>query len=986
MADIDKDELEKTLRVFQKEFYNLKEENGNLIFPVFNVLPSKKDYPDYYEIIKRPVSLNTLKKRVPHYTDPQSFLNDIVQIAWNARIYNAPESAIYSYSRIMDKHIRTNIVPKLIQKYPHVVYPNLGPLPEAEDNKEQEKILAKYGTSTVEPPRKKITIKPIHNLEPKEEPEQKRIRRLRIVSKKVEVPMDSALEKENKEPAPAQVPIQIPPQLEQNDLQKQQEELHQQQQLLQQHLSTHDLEPSSVPESIETTQEPELPGMATSDVDQAYSLTQLQQPPVYPASELTQEARSLSQFHQEQSDLPQLQLPIMKHTSNKPVHRGRGRPHKARSPDGSPSGTPGYSYSKSVQPKAHIKRGRPPVIDLPYVQRIKNILKNLKRERDPSKKRWLTAPFERLPIEFQNSNIKKMIPNALSLNDIRKKSKWRKYKNFQSFQEDFAQMFQTFKLFYKSDVNMLRNVSNLETVFANMARTELAKPDRVFLPEGEVRVPFEDVDVNGTTYSIGDWVLIKNPNDETKPTVGQIFRIWGMPDGSKWFNACWYFRPEQTVHRVDRLFYKNEVMKTGQYRDNLVADLLGKCYVVHFTRYQRGDPDMKIEGPLFICEFRYNESDKGFNKIRTWKACLPEELRDQDEPTIPVGTRKFFKYPSPIRQLLPSNATPNDPIPDAVEGVAGGPPLVGAVYLRPPLKRDDLGEYASSPDSPKHIIRPGEPYGEGKIDFEMGTLTLSQSQVGKMSYYQAKKAQAALNAEVNAGRMPAQVHTGFEIGTTNNAAIQLTESITLQKLKQRQLQQLQEQQEQQRQQQMKNRTTNYNFTKIVNNMSPQAAKNALTSVVTDSPGAFTLPISITKDVETLQHSYNTDPKKTLERTIPQKRARGEVVWFKGPSVRIEERFLNLANSGASDFTLNKLFPWNNKNKLDFKEVQEELIEHTRSTRHNRKKEVFEDDEEFKISDEDADNGENNNFVGTYSFGLRPSAKFIAHKLEETKVD
>ena len=145
----------------------------------------------------------------------------------------------------------------------------------------------------------------------------------------------------------------------------------------------------------------------------------------------------------------------------------------------------------------------------------------------------------------------------------------------------------------------------------------------------------------------------------------RIFRLWKTSDGEEWLNACWYYRPEQTVHRVDRLFYKNEVMKTGQYRDNLVKDIVSKCFVVHFTRFQRGDPAVKVDGPLFVCEFRYNESDKAFNKIRTWRACLPEEIRDQEEETIPVNGRKFFKYPSPIRQLLPRNASEHDRIPQA---------------------------------------------------------------------------------------------------------------------------------------------------------------------------------------------------------------------------------------------------------------------------------------------------------------------------------
>ena len=50
---------------------------------------------------------------------------------------------------------------------------------------------------------------------------------------------------------------------------------------------------------------------------------------------------------------------------------------------------------------------------------------------------------------------------------------------------------------------------------------------------------------------------------------------------------CWYYRPEQTCHAVDRLFFLNEVCKTGQYRDHLVDDIVGPCYVIFLTRYQK---------------------------------------------------------------------------------------------------------------------------------------------------------------------------------------------------------------------------------------------------------------------------------------------------------------------------------------------------------------------------------------------------------------
>lgn len=259
----------------------------------------------------------------------------------------------------------------------------------------------------------------------------------------------------------------------------------------------------------------------------------------------------------------------------------------------------------------------------------------------------LTDLFERLPDRHRDANYYIMIANPISLQDINKKVKTRRYKTFQEFQNDFNLMLTNFRISHRGDPESIKISNILEKTFTSLARFELSKPDRSFIPEGELRYPLDEVIVNNISYHVGDWALLRNQNDPQKPIVGQIFRLWKTPDGKQWLNACWYYRPEQTVHRVDRLFYKNEVMKTGQYRDHLVSNLVGKCYVIHFTRYQRGNPDMKLEGPLFVCEFRYNESDKIFNKIRTWKACLPEEIRDLDEATIPVNGRKFFKYPSP---------------------------------------------------------------------------------------------------------------------------------------------------------------------------------------------------------------------------------------------------------------------------------------------------------------------------------------------------
>ncbi|CCE63594.1 hypothetical protein TPHA_0F01090 [Tetrapisispora phaffii CBS 4417] len=386
-------------------------------------------------------------------------------------------------------------------------------------------------------------------------------------------------------------------------------------------------------------------------------------------------------------------------------------------------------HTHNNQQRKHIRRGRPPIIDFPYVQRIKNVFKMLKKEIDQAGES-LTSTFEKLPVSIEE--YKQIIDNPMTLEDVRKNVRGRKYKDFMTFKKDMDLMlsnYQTYNL-YKDHKQNLKRYEILFSKFNLYCEVELNKPDKDFIPEsGDLRYPLNEVKWGNVLYSIGDWVLLKNPNDEAKPIVGQIFKMWNTTDGKIWLNVCWYFRPEQTVHRYDRLFYKNEVVKSGQYRDHTFTSVLGKCYVVHFTRFQRGDPAniKNLDIPLFICEYRYNENDKNFNKIRTWRACMPEEIRDQEEVTIPVPGRKFFKYLSPLAHLLSPTATFTDPIPEATAGAHNGPPAIGAVYIRPVLEKDDLGEYSTSPDCPRYIIRPNDPQPEGIIDFKNGIIVTKES-------------------------------------------------------------------------------------------------------------------------------------------------------------------------------------------------------------------------------------------------------------------
>lgn len=182
----------------------------------------------------------------------------------------------------------------------------------------------------------------------------------------------------------------------------------------------------------------------------------------------------------------------------------------------------------------------------------------------------------------------------------------------------------------------------------------------------------------------GDWVHINNQNDATKPIVAQIYRTWQDKVGQKWVNACWYYRPEQTVHSFEKHFYENEVIKTGQYRDHRIEEIVDRCFVMFVTRYNKGRPrGFPANKEVYVCESRYNDEKHKLARIKTWASAVPDEVREKDyEMELFPAPRKLRKIPSPIKHLLRDDAKAGDPLPKPTWGAPNAPPLVGAVHCR----------------------------------------------------------------------------------------------------------------------------------------------------------------------------------------------------------------------------------------------------------------------------------------------------------------
>lgn len=75
---------------------DVTDENGRDRSELFMELPDKREYRDYYAIIKRPISLEMIRKRIGgnHYTSLHAFKEDFATIWQNARTYNEEDSLV----------------------------------------------------------------------------------------------------------------------------------------------------------------------------------------------------------------------------------------------------------------------------------------------------------------------------------------------------------------------------------------------------------------------------------------------------------------------------------------------------------------------------------------------------------------------------------------------------------------------------------------------------------------------------------------------------------------------------------------------------------------------------------------------------------------------------------------------------------------------------------------------------------------------------
>ncbi|XP_013864490.1 protein polybromo-1 [Austrofundulus limnaeus] len=81
------------------------EPSGRLVSELFQKLPSKMQYPDYYAIIKEPIDLKIIAQKIQlgHYRSVSAMAKDIDLLVKNAKTYNEPGSQVFKDANTIKK-------------------------------------------------------------------------------------------------------------------------------------------------------------------------------------------------------------------------------------------------------------------------------------------------------------------------------------------------------------------------------------------------------------------------------------------------------------------------------------------------------------------------------------------------------------------------------------------------------------------------------------------------------------------------------------------------------------------------------------------------------------------------------------------------------------------------------------------------------------------------------------------------------------------
>ncbi|XP_050071775.1 protein polybromo-1 [Anopheles maculipalpis] len=175
------------------------------------------------------------------------------------------------------------------------------------------------------------------------------------------------------------------------------------------------------------------------------------------------------------------------------------------------------------------------------------------------------------------------------------------------------------------------------------AMLEKDKPNVVIYMNGveDGNVYYEQYNtVCGGVVKTGDYVYVAT--ESGKQSISQITSIWETKDGKVLFRGPWLLTPPEVPGTISRLFYRQEVLLSTIQETTSAVAIVGRCAVLDQNEYITRRPTEITEADVYMCESIFDEFKKQIRKI-----VAPSGLRKFTHSQM-VTTDEVYHFRRPI--------------------------------------------------------------------------------------------------------------------------------------------------------------------------------------------------------------------------------------------------------------------------------------------------------------------------------------------------
>jgi len=160
---------------------------------------------------------------------------------------------------------------------------------------------------------------------------------------------------------------------------------------------------------------------------------------------------------------------------------------------------------------------------------------------------------------------------------------------------------------------------------------------------------YQQLTIPGHSLRTGDCVYVRAENG--KQLMAQIDSMWIDAENVAYFHGPWYVTPTEIAHAPNRLFYRQEVFLSSIEDTNPLLSVVGRCTVLDFNDYTTCRPTELCENDTFLCESLYEESRRQIKK-------LPREglKKYAHDPLVIRDETFFFRRPIQPQRTSSSSA------------------------------------------------------------------------------------------------------------------------------------------------------------------------------------------------------------------------------------------------------------------------------------------------------------------------------------------